>query len=391
MFTAYRYRLYPTAAQEVLIAKHFGCVRWVYNRGLEMKTTAWNERKENVSRFDIQKHIPAWKKDEATSWLTEVNSQSLQSALANLDAAYVRFFREKKGFPKFKSKHRRQSFQAPQKGCVGEGFISVPKLGKIKAVISCATDGSVKTVTISKTTTGKYFASVLCDDGKEPVKQKPVSENRTIGIDVGLKHFATLSTGEKIENPRYLKWSLRKLARTQRQLSRKKKGSNNRNRQRMRVARVHEKVANRRNDFLHKLTTKLVRDNQTDSFAIEDLAVQNMMQNNRLARSISDAGWGEFRRQLEYKAERVGKNVLVIGRFEPSSKMCSCGKLNHELKLSDRKWTCECGLTHDRDVLAAQNIKRIALHPQNFLGRDTPEFTLVETPVTGSLKQESRH
>ena len=228
------------------------------------------------------------------------------------------------------------------------------------------------------TPTGKYFASVLCDDGKDLPAKQPVTEAGTVGIDLGLKHFATLSTGEKVANPRHLNKRLKRLRRAQRRFSRRKRGSSNRNKQRKVVARIHEQVANCRNDFLHKLTTRLVGDNQTDSLAIEDLAVGNMMKNRRLARSIGDAGWGEFRRQLEYKTEREGKNLLVIGRFEPSSKSCSCGIVNRYLKLSDRQWTCACGATHDRDQLAANNIKKFALHPQNFIGRGTPEFTPVE-------------
>ena len=392
MFRAYKYRLYPTAGQKVLLAKHFGCVRWVYNRGLSMKMEAWNERKENLSRFDITANLPAWKRETETCWLSEVNAQSLQSAVANLDAAYTSFFRRKdksKGFPKFKSKHDRQSFQVPQCGMVECGSVHVPKLKSIRAEIDRKPVGKVKTVTIAMTRTGKYFASVLCDDGAEAPKKLPITEQGTVGIDLGLKHFATLSTGEKVENPRHLKWSLRKLRRANRQVSRKKKGSNNRNKARLRLARVHEQVANRRNDFLHKLSTRIVNDKQVDTVAIEDLAVQNMTHNRRLARSISDAGWCEFRRQLNYKCEWAGKNLLVIGRFWPSSKLCSCGVINTGLKLSDRTWKCgACGVTHDRDMLAAQNVKRMALHPQNFIGRGTPESTLGKTPVRESLNQE---
>lgn len=383
MFRSYKYRLYPTSAQQMLLAKHFGCVRWVYNKGLAMKMAAWNERKENISRFNIQAQIPAWKSDKETCWLSEVNAQSLQSALANLDAAYVAWFRCKdksKGFPNFKSKHNRQSFQVPQHGSVGEDFVSIPKLKEIRAEISRLPVGAIKTITISKTKTDKYYASVLCDDGKDSPDKVPVTENGTIAIDLGLKHFATLTTGEKVESPRHLKHSLKRLQRVHRHVSRKKKGSNNRNRARLKLGRVYEQIANRRGDFLHKLTTKLVNDNQVDSVAIEDLSVQNMLKNSRLARSISDAGWGEFRRQLEYKCEQAGKNLLVIGRFQPSSKLCSCGVINDALTLKDRTWTCgTCGATHDRDLLAVHNIKRMALHPQNFVGRGTPEFTHEET------------
>lgn len=354
-----------------------------------MKTESWTERKENLSRFDISAQIPAWKKAKETEWLKEVNSQSLQSALANLDAAYVRFFREKKGFPKFKSKHYHQSFQVPQHGKVGDGFVQIPKVGKIKAVIDRGCVGPIKNITISRSPTGKFFASVLCEDGdKVPVKL-PITDDGTVGIDLGLKSFAVLSTGERIANPQFLKKSLKVLRRQSRVLSRRKKGSNNYNKARSKLAAAHEKISNQRSDFLHKITTRLVRDNQTNTFAIEDLAVANMVRNPRLARSISDVGWGEFRRQLEYKAEKLGKTVLVIGRFEPSSKTCSCGKVNRELKLSDRKWSCVCGAVHDRDLLAANNIKQFALHPRNkSIAGDTGEFTPVEIVVRRSLKQE---
>jgi putative transposase len=389
MFRAFQYRLYPNAAQSILLAKHFGCVRWLYNRGLKMKTEAWTERKENLSRYDISAHLPAWKKAEETAWLSEVNSQSLQSALVNLEAAYTRFFREKKGFPKFKSKHHRQSFQVPQSGAVGDGFVKIPKVGQIKAVISREIVGTIKTITISRTSTGKYFASVLCDDGLEAPAKMPVTEAGTVGIDLGLKDFAVLSTGERVANPRNIKRAEKKLRRAQRRLSRRVKGSRNRDKQRRKVARVHEKVANRRKDFLQKTTPRLVADNQSDSFAIEDLAVGNMLQNRRLAKAISDAGWATFRTLLESKAERAGKNVLVIGRWEPSSKACSCGIVNKELKLSDRVWSCVCGATHDRDLLAANNIKRFALHPRNSLPQEMRESTPVEIVARRSSKQES--
>lgn len=391
MFRATKYRIYPNAGQEILLSKHFGCVRWLYNRGLATKVEAWTERKENLSRFDIQATLPDLKKAEETSWLKEVNSQSLQAALVNLDMAYTRFFREKKGFPKFKSKHHRQSFQVPQSGVVGEGFVQIPKVGKMKAKISRPVEGKVKTITISKTPTGKYFASVLSEAEEELPPKRPVTEAGTIGIDLGLKHYAVFSTGEKVENPRPLKKILKRLRRAQRRLSRRTKGSNNRAKQRKVVARIHERATNTRNDFLHKLTTRLVRDNQTDSFSIEDLAVNNMCKNHRLARSIADAGWGTFRTFLEYKAERAGKNVLVIGRFEPSSKTDhKTGTHLPDLKLSDRVIRHADGTTTCRDLNAAINIKRFALHPQNrSVASEGREITPVETVVGWSSKQES--
>jgi putative transposase len=379
MFHSTRYRIYPNAEQEVLLSKHFGCVRWVFNWALATKKAAWEARKENLSKFDLDKRLPELKRAEETGWLKEVNAQSLQAALRNLDSAYTKFFREKKGFPKFKSKHGRQSFQVPQSGVVGENFVKIPKVGKLKAKISRPAEGKIKTITISRTPTGKYFASVLSET-EEPLPEKlPVTEDGTVGIDLGLKSFAVLSTGEVVANPRPLKKRLKRLRRAQRRLSRRKKGSNNRAKQRRVVARIHERVTNTRNDFLHKLTTRLVRDNQTDSFAIEDLAVSNMCKNHRLARSIADAGWGTFRTFLEYKAERAGKNVLVIGRFEPSSKTDhKTGAYLQDLILTDRVIRHADGTVTDRDLNAALNIKRFALHPQNFVGRDTPEFTLGE-------------
>lgn len=348
-----------------------------------MKTEAWTERQENLSRYDIQAQLPEWKKAEETAWLSEVNAQSLQATLAHLDAAYVRFFREKTGFPKFKSKADRQSFQVPQSGVIGEAFVQIPKVGKIHAVISSPPRGKIKTITISRTATGKYFASVLTDDGTPIPEKMPVTDNGTVGIDLGLKQFAVLSTGEKVANPHPLKKRLRRLRSAQRKLSRRAKGSNNRAKQRRVVARIHERVADTRKDFLHKLTTRLVRDNQTDTFAIEDLAVSNMVKNRRLSRSISDAGWGEFRRQLEYKCERAGKNVLVIGRFEPSSKTDhKTGAYLPDLTLSDRLIKHVDGTVTDRDLNAAINIKRFALHPQN--KRSLPADSRESTPVESS-------
>lgn len=391
MFRATKYRIYPNAEQEVFLSKHFGCVRWLYNRALTTKKEAWEAEKRNVTRYDLSAELPTLKKAEETAWLKEVNSQSLQAALVNLDMAYTRFFREKKGFPKFKSKHDRQSFQVPQFGVVGDDFVQIPKVGKLKAKISRPVEGKIKTITISKTPTGKYFASVLCETDEPTPEKMPVTEPGTVGIDLGLKSFAVLSTGEVVANPRPLKKRLKQLRRAQRRMDKRKKGSNNRNKQRKVVARLHERVTNTRKDFLHKLTTRLVRDNQTDSFAIEDLAVSNMVKNHRLARSIADAGWGTFRTFLEYKAERAGKNVLVIGRFEPSSKTDhKTGAHLPDLKLSDRVIRHADGTTTCRDLNAALNIKRFALHPQNkSVASEGREITPVETVNRRSSKQES--
>jgi putative transposase len=366
MHTGFRYRLYPTAAQKVAFAKHFGCARFAYNYALSLKMKTWETEKKNLSQFDLNYEFPKLKKQEATSWLSEVCSHSLQCEMANLDVAYTKFFKDKKGFPKFKSKHSgKKSYSTNANISVGETFVKLPKVGMVPAVISRPIVGRITKATVSQTSTGKYFVSVMCDDGKDAPIKMPITEAGTIGVDLGIKHFATLSTGEKIENPQYLKNSLKRLGRAQRKFSRRKKGSNNRNKQRLVVARIHEKVANKRKDFHHKLSTRLVGENQTNAIALETLSVSGMQKNHRLARSIKDVGWSSFVSMLEYKAERAGKTVIRIGRFEPSSKLCSCGEINKTLKLSDRKWTCSsCGETHDRDVLAANNIKRMALHPK---------------------------
>ena len=394
---AYKYRLYPTKEQEILLGKSFGCARWVYNWALAQKTKVYQETGKGISSFALIKEVAKLKGAEETAWLSEVNSQALQSAVQHLDMAFTRFFKKEAEFPTFKGKYDRQSFANPQACDVDfeTGRIVLPKFREgIKAVLHRKFEGKIKTVTVSRTKTGKYYASVLVEtDGEWPTAPEP-TEGRTVGIDLGLKTYATLSDGTKIENPRHLAKRLKHLRRESRRLSRKVKGSKNREKQRIRLASVHEKVAHSRNDFLHQITARLVKNQDCDSFAIEDLSVAGMVKNKRLARHISDAGWGTFRQFLEYKAKRHGKNVLVIGRFEPSSRLCTCGELNHELTLRDRTWKCkECGSEHDRDVLAANNIKRFAFRKQNtgkdLVATDGREFTLVETAPSAVVEARS--
>ena len=379
MLRAYRYRLSPNSEQSILLNKHFGSVRFLYNFALAKKTAAYQTEGKSLSRYDIQAELPALKVEH--EWLKEINSQSLQSALLNLDSAYTRFFREKKGFPRFKSKKdNRHSFQCPQNVSVdfANSTIRLPKIGKIKAVFSREFIGTIKTVTISKTPTGKVFASVLVDTPEQIPAKAPLSQATAVGIDVGLSHFATLSDGTVIANPRFLKKSLKKLKRLSRRHSKKVKGSNNRNKSRIRLSRQHEKVTNQRKDFLHKTSTAIVK--QYDTVCVENLNISGMMKNHKLARAIADVSWGSFVSMLEYKAEWQGRNLVKIGRFEPSSKLCTCGTLNHALTLKDRIWTCgSCGTTHDRDLLAATNIVRFAFVKQNLLGMDSAEIKPVET------------
>lgn len=368
---AYKYRLYPTEDQKILLAKHFGCSRWVYNYALDKKIKAYQTTKESLSRFTIQKDLPALKKLEETSWLKEVNSQILHASLENLDKAFTKFFRDKKGFPKFKSKHNnRQSFSVPQNGKVDfkTNTISLPKFNKpIKCKLHRIFNGKSKTVTICKTPTGKYFASVLVEINEELPKLKPIDESKAVGIDLGIKTFAVLSNGEKIENPKHLKTALKRLEKQQRRVGKKVKGSNNRKKEVKKLAILHEKVVNKRNDFLHKVTTNLI--SKHDTLCLETLKASNMIKNHKLAQALSDISIGKFNEILEYKAKWNGVNVLRIGQFEPSSKMCTCGAINKELKLSDRTWVCQyCGEKHDRDLLAANNIKRFVFAKNNTAG-----------------------
>jgi len=384
---AYKYRIYPNKVQQELLEKHFGCVRFCFNRGLDKKIKAYQQDKKRLSCFDLINELAKLKKEKEFEWLNEVNSQSLQMALRNLDNAFTNFFRKQNKFPNFKSKkHNINSFQIPQHLKLSDK-LDIPKIKGIKIIQHRKLEGKIKTATVSKTPTGKYYISILVEQDKKLPKKPKIKEKTTIGIDLGVKTFATLSDGRKIDNPKYLKNSLRKLKRQQRWLSRKIKGSNNRKKQVKRVGSLYEKISNQRSDFLHKFSYQITHEKQVNSIAIEDLNVKGMVRNHCLAQAISDVSWTEFRRQLEYKTEWYGKNLLVIGRFEASSKTCSCGQVNQELKLSDREWTClECGVKHDRDILAANNIKKFALIPQG-LRKFTP---LERTTIVGSLKEEAR-
>lgn len=370
-YRAYKYRLYPNEEQKVLIAKHLGSCRFIYNYALDKKVRAYQTDKTNLSRFDIQADLPNMKKSEEYCWLKEVNSLSLQASLANLDSAYTKFFREHKGFPRFKSKKdSKQSFSMPQNTKVDfeNGRVFIPKFKNgIKAKLHRSFEGIVKSSTISRTATDKYFISILVEVNEPDVPMKPICENKAVGIDLGIKTFAVLSDGTEIPNPKYLKQSLDKVKKLQRSLSHKTKGSKNRDKARRKLALVHEQVTNRRNDFLHKVTSYLVRN--YDAICLEDLNVKGMVKNHHLAQALEDIAIGAFNTLLEYKAKERGVNILRIGRFEPSSKMCTCGYINHNLKLAMREWICpECGSIHDRDLLAANNIKRFAFRNINTVG-----------------------
>ena len=391
IYKAYKYRIFPNKEQEELISKHIGCSRWVYNYALNKKNKSYQETGKGLSRFDIQKDLPLLKKEENTSWLKEVNSQTLQASLENLDKAYTKFFKEKKGFPKFKSKKdNHQSFSIPQNTIVDfeSGYINIPKFKtNIKCRLHRKFNGIIKTSTITKTPTGKYFISILVEVNEELPKKKPLSENKAIGIDLGIKTFAVLSNRVEIENPKHLRKSIEKLKKLQRKVSTKQKGSSNRKKSIVKLAKLHEKVANQRLDFLHKTTYYLVTN--YDTLCLETLKAKNMMKNHKLAQALSDISIGKFNDILEYKAEWFGCNILRIGQFEPSSKMCSCGVINKELKLSDRNWVCKsCGTIHNRDLLAANNIKKFAFVKNNTVG--TTEIQACgDNGLLLSVKQEA--
>jgi putative transposase len=369
MLTAYKFRLYPNKEQKTIIHKHIGACRFIYNWALNLKLQTYEQTGKAISRFQLNKTITTLKKE--FSWLKEINSQSLQGATLNLERAFTNFFRKKASFPKFKSKkHPKQSFQIPQHYKLDweNNKVFLSKIGWVKAKLHGQFKGEMKTATVSKTPTGKYFISITVEDGKPIPNKQPFDEKTTMGIDLGITHFCILSNGEKIDNPKHLKKSLQRLKVLQKRLSRKQKGSNNREKARLKLAKLHEKIVNQRNDFQHKLSFKLIGENQ--AIALEDLNVKGMVKNHNLAQSILDVAWSSFVSKLSYKAEKFGKIIIKIGRFEPSSKICSvCGYYNDNLKLKDRVWKCPvCNTEHDRDVNAAVNIKKFALDRQNLIG-----------------------
>ena len=366
MLRAYKYRIYPTDDQKVLLAKTFGCCRFVYNWALNMKITAYKERKETFGNVYLTNLMKSELKAEH-EWLAEVNSQSLQSALRNLDTAYRNFFRDAHavGFPRFKSRKDRQSFQCPQHCSVNfvNGSISIPKAKDIPAVLHRKFKGTVKTVTVSMTPSGRYFASVLVDTAIQELPATPIQNDTVLGIDLGIKSLAVCSDGRTFDNPKNLQKSLDRLKLLQKRLSRKQKASANRNKARLRVARLQEHVANCRKDNLHKITHALTHDSQVRTICMEDLNVKGMQRNHNLAQAVGDASFGMFLTLLEYKCSWYGVNLIKIDRFAPSSKTCGkCGHVYKGLRLSERSWTCqECGTRHDRDFNAAHNIKEFGL------------------------------
>ncbi|MCX4530112.1 transposase [Streptomyces sp. NBC_00841] len=354
---AFKYRFYPTDAQAAELSRTFGCVRKVYNLALAARTEAWT-RQQRVNYSQTSALLTAWKKTEELAFLNDVSSVPLQQTLRHLQSAFTNFFSKRAKYPRFKSRKKsRKSAEYTTSGFrFRERRLTLAKMAEPLAIVwsrPLPKGAKPSTVTVSQDSAGRWFVSMLCDD--PTVKPLPATD-AAVGVDVGLNHLLTLSTGEKIANPRHERTDRARLAKAQRTLARKARGDGaNRRKARLKVAKIHARIADRRRDGLHKLTTRLVRENQT--IVIEDLTVRNMVRNRSVARAISDAAWAEFRSLLEYKAQWHGREVIAVDRFFPSSKLCSvCGTLQDKMPLHVRTWTCACGTTHDRDVNAARNL-----------------------------------
>ena len=370
MLRVVKVRLYPNNQQQQSLAQAFGSCRWLWNYCLNLMNQTYKETAKGLSGYEVKKIIPQLKKEY--EWLKLTYSQCLQQVCLNLGVAFNNFFEKRARYPRFKSKHGKQSIQYPQNVKVVDNCLSLPKIGDVSAIIHRPIEGKVKTVTITKNCSNQYFAAILFEDGKDKPEQK--TEGKAIGIDLGLTHFAITSDGSKFNNPKIFTKHEKNLKLKQQQLSRKqkrlsvvlgvspmnnfiKKGSNNRIKARKKVARVHRKITNCREDFLHKLSRRIVNENQV--IVVENLNVKGMMQNHKLAQSIQQVGWGMFCTMLKYKAEMEGKIYQEVDRFFPSSKTCHvCLNQVKSLPLDVRFWTCShCKTRHDRDINAAINLR----------------------------------
>ena len=358
---AYKYRIYPTPEQKQVLARTFGCVRYVYNWALRLRTDAYYNEQKRIYYKDLSEMLTALKKQDEYAWLAEVSSVPLQQSLRHLDKAFINFFEGHAQYPTFKKKRNQQAAIYTSNAFVWrDGKITLAKMDEPLAIrwSRPLPEGcTLSSVAVSKDCADRYFISILVE---EEIEHLPGSSQK-VGADLGLKSFVVLSTGEIVGNPKFFAKDEKKLAKAQRRHAKKKKGSKNRDKARKKVARIHARIADRRRDFLHKLSTRLIRENQT--ICVESLAVKNMVKNEKLSKAISDVGWSEFVSQLEYKAEWYGRTLVKIDRWYPSSKRCfDCGHILDSLPLDVRAWTCpECGVHHDRDINAAKNIHAVGL------------------------------
>lgn len=375
MFT-YEYRIYPNKKQEQMFAKTFGCTRFIYNKILDIRIQNYNNKKENKPLSN--RLTPAKYKDEFI-WLKEVDSLALANAQLHVEKSYKNFFKHGFGKPKFKNKYGKQSYTTNNVSNtirIENNKIRLPKVGMVNIVLHRPIQGNIKSVTVKKTKTNKYFISILTDFTYKVDKK---ANNYAIGIDLGIKDFAILSNGSKIQNPKEYRKLENKMKFAQRALSRKVKGSNNRNKAKYKLAKVHEKISNRRKDFLHKLSHKIINENQV--IVLEDLQVKNMVKNHKLAKSIADVSWGTFVVYLQYKANVYNREIIKIDKFFPSSKTCSCcGHVLEKLDLSTREWLCpNCKTKHDRDVNASVNILQEGMKIMK--GRNCPDSLLIPSSL----------
>jgi len=387
---AFRYRFYPTDEQAAELSRTFGCVRLVYNKALEERTRAWYGEQRRISYVQSSAALTQWKKTEELAFLTEVSSVPLQQALRHLQTAFTNFFARRAKYPRYKSRKKSRALAEYTRSAFTwrEGKLTLAKMADpldIRWSRPLPEGAEPTTVTVSRDAAGRWFVSLLCED---TVTAAP-AVHAAVGLDAGITSLVTLSTGEKIANPRHERRDRARLARAQRALSRKVKGSANRAKARRRVAKVHARIADRRRDFLHKLTSRIVHENQV--VVIEDLTVRNLLKNGGLARAISDAAWRDLRSMLEYKCAWYGRELVVIDRFFPSSKLCgSCGTVGGKLPLNVREWTCDdCGTVHDRDVNAARNILAAGLAAAACGGGVRPQRESSRT-WQSSVKQETQ-
>lgn len=348
----FKFRIYPTPKQESFLKQTIGACRYVYNKALETRREAWVKEKDSITYAKSCRLLVQKKQREEYSWLNEVSSVALQQSLRNLDTAFSNFFKKRSNYPKFKTKRRGGSARFLSNGfSLKNNSLYLAKIkNPVEIVWSRELPSNPSSCTISQNAAGQWFASFLCETDDKTLTRI----EKRIGIDVGIESFATTSDGEKFSQPKSIRQARKKLAKLQRQHSRKKKDSKNREKARRKVARCHQRISDTRKDFLHKLSIRLVRENQT--IAIEDLSVATMMKNRHLSRVIAEQGWRDFRTMLEYKCRWYGRELVTVDRFYPSSKTCSCCGRKTNLSLSQRQWICECGVSHDRDANAAKNI-----------------------------------